>query len=121
MLFGMAWVQIWELDLSKWLDSCWFPFRPTPRSPSLKEKHQFDCSRRLTNLATDAFFSSTGWQVMTAARKTIVAADGGTLWKEVVNAVIPLAGDQDQEASGRDPLRSSRGTFEFHSFQGSFV
>ena len=28
--------------------------------------------------------------VMTAARKTIVAADNGGLWKEAVNAVIAL-------------------------------
>ena len=32
----------------------------------------------------------TGLQVMTAARKTIVAADNGGLWKEAVNAVIAL-------------------------------
>ena len=31
-----------------------------------------------------------GLQVMTAARKTIVAADNGGLWKEAVNAVIAL-------------------------------
>ena len=29
---------------------------------------------------------------MTAARKTIVAADNGSLWKEAVNAVIALVG-----------------------------
>eukprot|EP00438_Fugacium_kawagutii_P006329 Skav213284 [mRNA] locus=scaffold2236:58410:58601:- [translate_table: standard] len=31
--------------------------------------------------------------VMTAARKTIVAADNGGLWKEAVNAVIALVSD----------------------------
>ena len=34
---------------------------------------------------------------MTAARKVIVAADNGSLWKEVVNAVIALAWDPSDE------------------------
>ncbi len=37
------------------------------------------------------------FQVMTAARKVIVAADNGSLWKEVVNAVIALAWDPSDE------------------------
>ncbi|CAJ1419685.1 unnamed protein product [Effrenium voratum] len=54
----------------------------------LKPAQDPDVKKYCESLACDAMK-----MVMTAARKTIVAADGGTLWKEVVNAVIPLVSE----------------------------
>lgn len=52
----------------------------------LKPAADPDVKKYCESLACDAMK-----MVMTAARKTIVAADGGQLWAEAVNAVIPLA------------------------------
>ncbi|CAK9030357.1 unnamed protein product [Durusdinium trenchii] len=54
----------------------------------LKPAQDPDVKKYCEALACDAMK-----MVMTAARKTIVAADNGTLWKEAVNAVIALVSD----------------------------
>lgn len=59
-----------------------------PAIPTLPQGPDPDAKKYCEAIACDAMK-----MVMTAARKGIVAADGGTLWKEVVSAVITLVAD----------------------------
>lgn len=59
-----------------------------PAIPSLPQVQDPDAKKYCEALACDAMK-----MVMTAARKGIVAADGGTLWREVITAVIRLIAD----------------------------
>lgn len=59
-----------------------------PAIPPLPQGPDPDAKKYCEAFACDAMK-----MVMTAARKSIVVADGGTLWKEVVNAVIALVAD----------------------------
>jgi len=59
-----------------------------PAIPCLQHAPDPDVKKYCEALACDAMK-----MVMTAARKVIVAEDGGTLWKDVVSAVITLVAD----------------------------
>mmetsp|Transcript_103923 Transcript_103923/g.289556 ORF Transcript_103923/g.289556 Transcript_103923/m.289556 type:complete len:1080 (-) Transcript_103923:131-3370(-) len=59
-----------------------------PAIPVLPQVPDPDAKKYCEAIACDAMK-----MVMTAARKSIVAADGGTLWREVVTAVITLVAD----------------------------
>mmetsp|Transcript_2912 Transcript_2912/g.9071 ORF Transcript_2912/g.9071 Transcript_2912/m.9071 type:complete len:1084 (+) Transcript_2912:224-3475(+) len=59
-----------------------------PAIPVLPRGPDPDAKKYCEAIACDAMK-----MVMTAARKGIVAADGGTLWREVVSAVITLVAD----------------------------
>eukprot|EP00931_Biecheleriopsis_adriatica_P089960 TRINITY_DN64013_c0_g1_i1.p1 TRINITY_DN64013_c0_g1~~TRINITY_DN64013_c0_g1_i1.p1 ORF type:complete len:1076 (-),score=227.82 TRINITY_DN64013_c0_g1_i1:45-3272(-) len=59
-----------------------------PAIPPLQQAPDPDAKKYAEAMACDAMK-----MVMTAARKTIVAAEGGTLWKDVVSAVINLVMD----------------------------
>eukprot|EP00419_Tripos_fusus_P012513 CAMPEP_0172669110 /NCGR_PEP_ID=MMETSP1074-20121228/9477_1 /TAXON_ID=2916 /ORGANISM="Ceratium fusus, Strain PA161109" /LENGTH=1085 /DNA_ID=CAMNT_0013485847 /DNA_START=101 /DNA_END=3358 /DNA_ORIENTATION=+ len=59
-----------------------------PAIPALPQVPDPDVNKYCEALACDAMK-----MVMTAARKGIVQADGGTLWREVVSAVISLVAD----------------------------
>jgi len=59
-----------------------------PAIPPLPQGPDPDAKKYCEAIACDAMK-----MVMTAARKAIVAADGGALWREVVSAVITLVAD----------------------------
>jgi len=59
-----------------------------PAIPALKTAPDADAKKYCEAIACDAMK-----MVMTAARKVIVSAEGGTLWKDVVSAVITLVAD----------------------------
>jgi hypothetical protein len=60
-----------------------------PAIPALKSAPDVDARKYCEAIACDAVK-----MVMTAARKAIVIMDGGTLWKDVVTAVINLVSDK---------------------------
>merc|ERR1719343_1552803 len=59
-----------------------------PKIPDLKQAPDPDAKKYCEALACDALK-----MVMTAARKVIVALDGGQMWKDILTAVINLVAD----------------------------